>query len=662
MAIQFKGSAIAGIKPAPSELVERELAINTNDWKLYTKTPESIPGADDGQIIEIGGNNINTGLETPGNIGGVHDGHRYINGVDADKFGTLGNNATDLSYSGGTLVGIGALAEGSFVAGIDTIARAAAARSFVLGGDSIAEGPSSFIFGTNSVTDIDAGIISIGNSNTTSGTKTLTIGTNNTNGNSIDDGGLVFGNDNNLTVTADILIGKGLVSTGRPSGSIVIGRYNKAAGASDNVFTIGGGDAPGTLLNILSINSTGVLKLDNLGSISSILSDPRNVVTYGLLSDPGTPGVISVNGHKGPVTLETGDIAQGVGGGNGAYGDTLWMTQDEKDRLQAAEIAITQKEPNLPTPNINSIGKALIVTDVALGTYDWRDVTGDNVQLSFTELTDTAASYDGTSGQFLRIDDGNGTDGTSLISEVLGRQSGELKLPVYADPTWDGTYTPYTGAGNAFGAPANTFDLSNNGKRWPMNDETFHAMGNKEESLPGPVTGSVLSSKHKIQFVVTDATQDINDPSQVTTWGITVIDDNAANLSYNGASSGIAGTNVQTAIDEIDTRLDTLAGTSTDLAWSPAAGAGTITNTGGTDAIITQAGLSTAGLLRSVSGTSGQVLTCDGAGAQNWTTPATTPVATAVANITNGTNDAATNESKINELLISLRAAGLLAT
>jgi len=521
MAIQFKGSDLIGIIPGADELEERELGINTADKKLYSKTPSGV-------IIEIGGDNINTGLETPGNSSEVHDGHRYVNTSNSSDFLSLGVDATDLTYSSLNtgLPTVGAEAIGSFTAGVNATAVSTAINSFAMGINTKVQGSDSFILGKNSISTTSTGILSLGNDNSTAGVGTVSVGHNLINGAGVNAGGINIGKSNDLSISNDILIGEGLNSTGLATGSTVIGRYNISdANSLNNLFTVGIG-AAGSPVNGLSISANGVMSLDALTSFSAI-SLPKDVLTLGFLSDSGTAGVSQVNGESGAVVLTTGDIAEGPGSvDNGTIGYN-WFKDADQTELAQLRTDVNLKEDKLDTPTI--LGYALVVTDVTVGfeKYSWEPINGSGISLAFTELNDTPNDYTGAADYITKVN----SAGDALIFEELIRSSGSLNLNLSTDPT------------------DLTFDLSINGNDWPINTQTQTVLDFKEDLMPGPVTGSINGSQNKYILTVTNPADDLADPGTVTGWNISVVSDAAANVPYDSTQSLLGETDVQKAID-----------------------------------------------------------------------------------------------------------------
>jgi len=561
MAIQFKGSDLTGIIPAPEELDERELAINTVDGKLFTKTPG-------GNVIEIGADNINTGLATPGPTSGVHSGHRYINGVDDADFMALGADATDLTYSSGTVasLSIGAGGTGSFSAGID--ATAGGNNTVAIGNLARSNGFNSVVIGINSTSNsVFSDMLVLGNNNDGNGTGSVTVGSNNTNGSNTLGGGVILGTGNNLTTEFDVLIGEGLSSTGLATGSTVIGRYNLVnAGTGINQFTVANGtDTTGK--NILSIDTNGVLNLDSLTQITNI-SDDRDVLTLGFLNDNNTAGVASVNNLHGIVTLSGDNVPAGA--------TNIWYSQAEADKITQNQTDISLRELLLPVPHIDANpaltdeGKALVVQ--ASGSYTWQIVGASGVEIPFNGLSDTPDDYIGIAGFYPSFEsDGytpsdpsvpgslpivaDVTSDPAIVYTELTRTSGALKLNMPQDDT-SNTYNPLDpyGSGTTNWPPTQGFDLSINGGQWPVSASVQDVLNDKQTEMPGPVVNGANSNNgtlHKYILTVTDQAPSLDDPTEVTSWDITVVPDTAQNTFYSNGTSGLTASDVQDAIDEV---------------------------------------------------------------------------------------------------------------
>ena len=455
MALQLKGSHIPGVIPAVNELEERELAVNTKDGKLYTKTP-------DGIVIEIGADTINTGLETPTPDGGIHSGHRYINNTDPADYLPLGTDATDLTYSSGSNPGsasIGAGGVGSFTAGID--ATATGTNSFALGNNSRSSGDDSFAIGNNNNiqknlsfgigTDLiidgplaTIGSFTIGRNNTISGDGSVAIGVGNSNPYN---NAVTIGSGNEILLSNTFAIGENL-QTSNISGSVVLGKYNYPT--NNKSLIIGSGTANTDRKNILELDATtGVLSLPQLNSVGNIQNN-TDVITLGYLESYGNI-VRSVNGYAGNVSLTVADIPEQAGV------DRLWFTQGERDQIVSNTNAITTKEPLLPTASGSNL--VLTVIDPATRTYDWKVLDNTSVSIGFSQLTDTPASYDVTNANQLVSVNGAGT---ALVFRSVDRVSDLNILP-------DGSSTvdPISGL---------SFELSTDPYLWGINQATYNYM------------------------------------------------------------------------------------------------------------------------------------------------------------------------------------------
>ena len=526
MAIQIKGSHIPKVAPAAGELEERELAVNTKDGKLYTKTP-------DGVIIEIGADNINTGLETPTPTGGVHSGHRYINATDLSDFLPLGIDATDLSYSSG-VGSIGASGSGSFTAGIDATAKGS--NSVAIGRGSYVDGDNSFSIG-NSVNTNKNLSFNIGNSTTIGGSAgvigSFSIGASN---NITGDGSVTIGYNNNIPYNQSILIGSDNESflsksyalghslkTINVEGGIVLGKYNNPV--NDKNFIIGSGTTDADRSNSLELDAnTGVLTLPKLNSVGNIQSN-YDVITLGYLESYSNI-VRTVNGYAGNVSLTAADIPEQVGV------DKHWMLQAERDQLVANTNAISTKEPLLPTAS--DVNKVLTVTDPLNRVWEWKTLEATNVSLHIGDLLDVL-QFDATdANKYLKV---NGA-ATEIGYEFITRA--ELQLRNIGGSTTD----PISGL---------AFELADDPYYWGVNNATKDLVNslNVLAAIPNTTTaGDELVLKFT---VISPSTGAVIQHYEL---------DNASNLPYSNASSGLSATDVQNAIDELNTGLSsaTLAG------------------------------------------------------------------------------------------------------
>ena len=518
MALQIKGSHVPGVVPAANELEERELAVNTKDGKLFSKTP-------DGTIIEIGADNINTGLETPSPDSGTHGGHRYINTVDSSDFLPLGTDATDLTYSSGSNPGvasIGANGVGSFTAGID--ATATGQNAFAIGKNSNVSGDDSFSIGPNNISKNLS--FSIGNNSTILGSVgtigSFSIGSNN----SISgDGSVAIGYNNNIPYNESIVIGSNNESllnrsyalgyslkTSNLEGNVVLGKYNN--NVPNKSLIIGAGTADTDRKNILELDyNTGVLSLPLLNSTGNIQNN-FDVVTLGYL-ESYTNIVRTVNGYSGNVSLTAADINEQVGV------DRLWMKQSERDQIVANTNAINTKEPLLPTPSSN--GLILTVLDASSRVWEWKTLDASSVTLNFTDLLDTPSTIDATdANKYVKV---NGA-GTALIFDPLTRT--ELNIISDGSTTTD----PVSGL---------KFELSADPYYWGINQSTYNFMINEygDRSDLGPILGG-------------DYTNNVNTPPvavALDSLSIQVGDINNLNTTQK---SEIVG-----AINEVNGKVDT---------------------------------------------------------------------------------------------------------
>jgi len=139
--IILKKNSSAGSVPLNSELELGELAINTNDGKLFTKKFDGVRES----VVEIGGGGTPTGLEALDEGNGI--GWRLI-GRDPNVYGDIGFQAVDFSYKDPTnevSTLRGATGQGSTAFGYDTIASNN--DSFAVGYKTNANGDHSFAEG-----------------------------------------------------------------------------------------------------------------------------------------------------------------------------------------------------------------------------------------------------------------------------------------------------------------------------------------------------------------------------------------------------------------------------------------------------------------------------------------------------------------------------------
>jgi len=540
MSIQLKGSHISKVAPATNEIEERELAVNTKDGKLYTKTPE-------GTIIEIGASNINTGLETPTPTGGVHSGHRYINSTDLADFLPLGTDATDLTYSSGSNPGsasIGANGVGSFTVGIDATAKgsnsvAIGKDTYVVGNGSFAIGNNievlknlSFSIGNNSQIGGSTGTIgsfSLGSNNYIVGDGSSAIGS----GNNIPyNNAVAIGTDNSILLNNSYAIGYNL-KTNNVDGNIVIGKFNDPK--SNMSFMIGDGASDTNRSNILELNSnTGVLTLPKLNVVGNI-QNSYDVITLGYLESYSNL-VRTVNTYSGNVVLTAADIDEQGGV------DRLWFTQDERNQLSANTNAIGTKEPLLPTADATD--KVLTVVDPVTRTWEWKTIGSTSVSMGIGDLTDVLA-FDSTNdtNKYLKV---NGA-GTQVEYSYLQRN--ELNLLNDGSSTTD----PISG---------NSFELSTDPYYWGINQSTYNLIDslNTLNDIPNTTNDG---DKLVIKFTVVDHTTGEATQSYEI--------DTASNLPYDNGTSGLTSTDVQGAIDEINTSVSssTLSGLTDTSISSP---------------------------------------------------------------------------------------------
>jgi len=533
MAIQFKGSDITGVTPGPTELEERELVVNTKDGKLFTKTPA-------GNIIEIGSDNINTGLETPTPTSGVHEGHRYINGVDSVAFLPLGTDATDLTYaSGGAIANtIGASGDGSFTVGID--ATAIGPNSIAIGNATNSSDVSSLALGT---TVVSSGISSyaIGSVTQATADNAITFGNNTLNSGS---GGVAIGHEHSLTLADDILVGKGLVSTGI-TGSTILGKFNATDGA--NVFTIGDGTSSGTRNNILSILSNGVMVLNKANIVQDIIdAGPNAVVTRAYLADANANNVVtSVNTLTGAVTLVTGDIAEGTGG---VGSDNLWFTSAERAQIVTNVNTILGKENLIPSTSGDN-GKILTLVVSGNGgqsTYAWNDIDGSNVNIALNDIIDVQDYVPATDGRkIMQLQGATGGTTTGGLWVSISRTFEELQLlEIGASTQQDlgGGLTP-------------AFELSNDPYNWGINaltQQEFDTLGQLDGIPSSPAKN--INEKYKLNGVIVDPADDAGD---VTAYDQIWLLDEALNLDYDSSANSLTGINVQDAITQVNDKADT---------------------------------------------------------------------------------------------------------
>jgi len=540
MSIQLKGSHISKVAPAINEIEERELAVNTKDGKLYTKTPE-------GTIIEIGADNINTGLETPTPTGGIHSGHRYINSTDLADFLPLGTDATDLTYSSGSNPGsasIGAHGTGSFTVGIDATAKgsdsvAIGRDAYVVGNSSFAIGNNvevlknlSFSIGNNSQIGGSTGTIgsfSLGSNNYIAGDGSSAIGSSN---NIPYNNAVAIGTDNSILLNNSYAIGYNL-KTNNVDGNIAIGKFNDPK--SNMSFMIGDGTSDTNRSNVLELNSnTGVLTLPKLNVVGNI-QNSYDVITLGYLESYSNL-VKTVNTYSGNVVLTVADIDEQGGV------DRLWFTQDERNQLSANTSAISTKEPLLPTAAATD--KVLTVVDPVTRTWAWKTIGSTSVSMGIGDLTDVLA-FDSVNdtNKYLKV---NGA-GTRVEYSYLQRN--ELNLLNDGGSTTD----PISG---------NSFELSSDPYFWGINKSTYILIDNLNTLDAVPDTTND-GDKLVVKFTVIDH----NDGYVTQSYEI----DTASNLPYDNGTSGLASTDVQGAIDELNTSVSssTLSGLTDTSISSP---------------------------------------------------------------------------------------------
>lgn len=443
MSIQFKGSNIAGISPAPNEIDERELAINTFDKKIYSKTPS-------GNIIEIGSDNVNTGLETVTGISPTDIGHRFIS-ESANNHGDIGELATDLTVA--TEAGsYGATGAQSFTAGVNT--TASGIRSTAIGDNSVASGVNSVAIGQNNTAGDDNSVI-IGSNSSTSSSGVHALGANQL---SAADNTTLIGNNNRINSVTSIdttLVGIGLLSNS--PNDFIVGSYN--TDVSGRVFIVGNGTSDVTRSNVLEITDSGVV-LAPLSSVSDISNQTKGLVTTEFLESPSTIGVSSVNGLSGTVTLETADIPETVG-----TTTNRWMTTAEKTQLSSNAVSIlgleNDKEPNLP---VNSNEDYFLSSD-ASNSRIW--VPNPLTTLRVGDLQDID-SIDQTAGnpdanKFLRIDP------TVPQGHWVTLDRNMLSEPIIQESLMSSGYS-----------------FNSNPDNWPINADTVTALNNKQDSFLGP--------------------------------------------------------------------------------------------------------------------------------------------------------------------------------
>jgi len=522
MAIQIKGSDISGVVPAESELQERELGINTKDGKLFTKTPL-------GDIIEIGVDNINTGLETPTPASGVHSGHRYINGIDPEKFTVLGADATDLSYANNTTASnsIGASGDGSLSAGINAsatgsdsfalgnAAQAIADDTYVIGGASVSSGLGSFTIGNSSQTIAD-GSITLGSLNSNSGVSSLCLGS-----------------GNNLSNLNDILIGTGLLSSGF-AGSVVIGKYNQTNG--DNFLTIADGTSSGARSNLLSLKTNGVVVLEKVtASLDITAAGNKAVVTVGYLNDQIASDniVTKVNEKVGNVTLFTDDIAQG----NNV--SRRWMTDTEKAQIGTNTNNIAAKETLIPavTADINKFLKVITPGNGGQSLYEWAALDGNSISLALSGLSDVSAYNSSIDGRKIMRLPGtvDGPVSGSAVFEHLNRGTEEFQLRAIG-----------TSSGLLGEVEGGEFELQDDPYYWGINKRTADVLAEVSDLFVNEDIPDTAPSATDLKTVFVASTPNLGYYDDIVQ---TYIADNAANLFYDNTTSLLATTNVNDAID-----------------------------------------------------------------------------------------------------------------
>lgn len=373
MSIQFKGSDVSGITPDLSELEERELGINTADKKLFTN--------DGTNIVEIGADNVNTGLELNGT------GWRLIGQLASAP---IGINAMDISVGEG--IGVyGARADNSITIGTDVLADGASA--VVIGHGSNATTATSIAMGFgNALTGLGIDNIVVGKDNVTSTSSNILYGIGN---NSVGVKSVLIGTGNVInsgTSTYGTLIGEGLLSGDNRT---VIGRYNE--NGAGNQFEIGIGTATNARNNVFEIDSNGVALTPIVTANADIVSAGNQaLVTVSFLNDSSVGGVYSVNGATGVVVLTTDNIA--------TANDKLYISASDTAQIATNvtnisnnTIAITTKEDTI------TYGTDGQIFSSQTGARAWIDNT-------FLSQIDTPVSW-GTTGQVASV---NGT-GDGLV-------------------------------------------------------------------------------------------------------------------------------------------------------------------------------------------------------------------------------------------------------
>ena len=576
MAIKFKGSNIPGIVPAPAEIEERELAINIADKKLFTKDSNDA-------IIEIGANNINTGLETPGQSSNIHDGHRYINITDATDYLPLGTNATDLTYSSGFngIATIGANGVGSFAAGVDSIAQGV--NSISIGNHSNTVKDDSIAICTDNVTNNNDSI-AIGKGNQVSLDKSFAIGLNNilTKINTIG-----IGNGSLCNTDSTTCIGEG-ISSSDVIGSVAIGRFNKVK--TGNIFTIGNGSNNSSRSNILELNeNTGVLTLNNLTDINDITGN-TDVITKGYLNQFTSTIVSKVNGFVGDVTLTSDHIA------NSSPNPTnIWFTPTEKNTLSAVQGQLDTKQASLPSIVGNK--KKVLMLDATNGDYEWNYVRGFNTTLYISDIQEVKPYTSNDLNKFLKITNLNGGNLTGEIEFMSLNRTDVSLLDIDGSTKVDDSGTPDAGS-------TISFELSKDPYRWGINKLTKDALDNILGIENIPTTPPVNNSDRlRLTGVIIDNTAV---GGNVTSWNQEWIKDDASTLLYTDTTPTLGSSNVQGAIDAV--KLTANSGKATADAAEPSLGTAVVdqllTTTGGTNR--TWKGL---GLSYTSSGTIGTITT-----------------------------------------------------
>lgn len=462
MSIQFKGSNLAGVSPAASEIDERELAINTFDKKLYSKTPA-------GTIIEIGADNINTGMKEVDDGNGP--GHRFISEPDINH-GSIGNQATDLTVTN-TPGNYGALGTQSFSAGLNTTALGV--QSIAIGAMSSANNINSTVIG-NTLTANGNDSILIGDNSNASGDNVRILGSDSSSNAS---NTVLIGSDNHTTsstATNSILIGLGLQSG--ILDDFVIGRYN--IDTSGRIFTVGAGTSDVARANAFEILDNGVV-VAPLASTTDINNQPKGLVTVEYISSSSTPGVSSVNAYTGDVILATDDISESGSPTN------LWFTLAERNQITLNESnisdLITQKEPTLP----NNINAGYFLTNGA-GGNDRLWVPNPVTTIKIGDLADVdpisnTIPNNPDAGKILRIDP-TGNDAQA--------QWYELSRLILTEPI-----LPESGMSAGF-------SFNSDPSNWPPSLDTISQLNDKQNEMLAPLFPTIPVANDAV--VITPAT------------------------------------------------------------------------------------------------------------------------------------------------------------